>query len=733
MLSSTIIKPQLTKSGKRSHHAWNENRLRAGTNKFVGVDGEGIYVAGEHKYALLGVGDRQLVNPNGLDWQSCFEFLYGQYEKGTAFVGFFLGYDFNQIFKTLPEERARRLLTEEGRASRQRRGRNPAPWPVEADGWEFDILGMKRLRLRPKLCDCLRERGKPQCKCARAPWMSVCDAGSFFQQSFLKVIEPSQWIHPVVSDDEYALILEGKRRRAEATEVTPEMKMYNRLENDVLCRVMRQLDAGFREIDVYLPPAKWFGPGQAAQSWLVNERVIKASDLLPKIPDYALEAARKSYYGGWFEIMMHGTIPGVTHEYDINSAYPHIIAQLPCLEHGKWSRGNGLPSVKDGDLCLVYARVWTGAPYTNKRHHIGAMLHRTPDGNICRPTHTEGWFWWHELDAAIRAKCVQKLRASPANPLHPRCYEWVKYEPCDCYPPMRRVANLYLKRQAVGKDSPLGKGAKLTYNSAYGKFAQSVGSPVFGNPVYASLITAGCRAMILDAIATHPKGKQDVAMVATDAVYFVSSHPGIPTGKGLGEWDHTERHNLTQFKPGVYWDDEARERVAQGADPNFKARGIKASDFGGEIARIDRDFGGWNGTPPAVSSLLGPSPGWPEVRFTVAFAMTSCLQAIRQGEWSRAGAVSDSETRKQSSNPWQKRDGVYFDGTYYRSEPLGFELCHKSEAEGWEPFWDVASTPYEKRFGMDDPWSLEYRESMGLTPDGNAYELIGYAWKGLTE
>ena len=113
--------------------------------------------------------------------------------------------------------------------------------------------------------------------------------------------------------------------------------------------------------------------------------------------------------------------------------------------------------------------------------------------------------------------------------------------------------------------------------------------------------------------------------------------------------------------------------------------------------------------------------------------MTSCLQAIRQGEWSRAGAVSDSETRKQSSNPWQKRDGVYFDGTYYRSEPLSFELCHKSEAEGWQPFWDVASTPYEKRFGMDDPWSLEYRESMGLTPDGNAYELIGYAWKGLTE
>src|SRR5215475_7571950 len=520
-----IIRPRVNIAGKRIHHRADEPR---GVTEFRCIDGEGITVNGEHRYALLGIGNEYIVNESGIDWKEAFEFIYSHHKKGVAFCGFFLSYDFNQMFKSLPEERAHMLLSSQGRAKRQRRGKNPAPWPVECEGWEFDILGIKRLKIRPKACDHLRQKGRRMCKCRTKPWMYICDTGPFFAQSLLSVIDPKSWQDPIVTPEEYATIERGKAKRSEATRVYDEMIEYNRLENEILARVLGKLDAGFREIGVILPPSKWFGPGQAAQAWLISNCVKRTKEIYPDIiPEWFMEAARKSYFGGWFEIMMHGIIPGITHEYDINSAYPHIISQLPCLEHGEYSQGKGLPNVGKGDLVLVRARVWTRSALhyriPDDRCYIGAMLHRDRKGNISRPTVTEGWFWWHELDSAIRAKLVQPISRVPRDHLHPICYEWVKYSPCDCYPPMRRVVSLYLRRQAVGKDTPLGKAAKGSYHSMYGKFAQSIGSPIFGNPIYASLITAGCRTMITDAIASHPIGAKDVTMVATDAVYFRSA------------------------------------------------------------------------------------------------------------------------------------------------------------------------------------------------------------------
>ena len=93
------------------------------------------------------------------------------------------------------------------------------------------------------------------------------------------------------------------------------------------------------------------------------------------------------------------------------------------------------------------------------------------------------------------------------------------YHPCSHGKPLAGLAELFQQRLRVGKSTPHGIGLKLTYNSAYGKFAQSIGTPVFANPVYASLITAGVRAMICDAIATHPNHTDDLLMIATDAVY----------------------------------------------------------------------------------------------------------------------------------------------------------------------------------------------------------------------
>ena len=697
---------------ERSHHD-------TGTVDFVCVDGEGIYVNGEHRYVLFGVGNKQIEDENGLEWTDILEFMYSFYEPRVAFCGFYLGYDFDQWLKTMPEKKVERLITSEGRESRKSKSRNlhSKVLPVDMpDGWQINMLGKKMFEFRRRECKC----DIHYCSHKKGPWMRVCDSGAFFQTSFLSAIDPSKWTVPIVTPEEYALILKGKSNRAGANRIDEEMRFYNRLENEILARLLRVLNSGFQEMGIVLAPGQWYGPGQAAQQWLKNEGVPKAIDILDDIPKDFLEAARQSYFGGWFEIMMHGKVPGDSHEYDINSAYPHIIRSLPCLLHGTYHAGKGnVPGEFDagrGRYTLVYARLSNFQ--RNKPSIIGCALHRDKHDRIHRPNRTEGWYWLHEIRAAQRAQFIR----------HCKIIEWKSYEPCNCNPPMRNVAELYDLRLRMGKDTPIGKGCKLAYNSMYGKFAQSIGNPVFANPVYASLITAGCRAMINEAIATHPKGKSHVAMVATDAVFFVTPHPGIETGNALGEWDYKCRHNLTLFKPGVYWDDATRVAIAEGRNPNFKARGIAAADFANSIGFVDEQFGEWSSVPPELSTIPGMVAGWPMVEFRTRMATISCLQAIRRHKWELAGMVfgsdyeppdgeNDPNRMVQNANPSDKRIGAWpnrlEDGRIiWRSEPWTL------------PLDDCRSKPYEKRFGMDDPWSLERREMYGITPEGTVPELI---------
>src|SRR6202167_6027875 len=105
-----------------------------GLGEFVGVDGEGAGYGRDHTYVLLGIGDRYIENIEGITWSEAFEFLYGVFQESprATYVGFFLGYDFTQLLKTLPEDRARMLLTEKGINARKRKrsGGNPKAFPV---------------------------------------------------------------------------------------------------------------------------------------------------------------------------------------------------------------------------------------------------------------------------------------------------------------------------------------------------------------------------------------------------------------------------------------------------------------------------------------------------------------------------------------------------------------------------------------------------------------------------
>lgn len=690
------------------NHARTERREKHDV-KFIGVDGEGVTYCANchaektdaqkcakcghaewmHDYVLLTVGDnRPLSNADGshLHWQQIFEYLYDCFlrEPEGAYVGFFLGYDFTQWLKTLPETRASSLLSKEGIALRARKksGKNHRPFPVHVGtednpwAWEIDTLAMKRFSLRPGT-------GLPPGK-AKNPnrSMNICDTGSFFQKRFIDVI--ASHVNTLITPEEFNTILEGKTKRSTA-QLDEDMIRYNALENDILSRVMNQLNRGFSEVGIRLNANQWFGPGQAAQKWLSNISATPAEELYKSIPKEAADAARQTYYGGWFEIFRHGIIPGVSYEYDINSAYPHAISELPCLLHGEWSHvvdPKYIPDaimVEDG-FRMMYCHV------KGSDSIIGSMPHRTKNGAIQRPSETKGWYWEHELNAAILAGLVDTYEVE----------EYIQYDYCPCPKPFRNIAELYKKRLAVGKNTPSGMAYKLVYNSAYGKMAQSIGKPKYANSIYASLITSMCRTRILTAILMHPKLSDATLMVATDGVYFSEPTPYLELdNERLGYWSVEEKHNLCLFMPGVYWDDKSRKALREGTEVKVKSRGISARDLSMCISSIDEQF-----------KEMGSNSEWPNIEIPINFNMTSAKLALSRGKWHTAGDIIFDGIKRIDSNPKTKRNP-----TPYRDENGNLATYPYSKGTQLE------TTPYDKRFAQAE--ENNFTNNWEITPDGS--------------
>ena len=659
-----------------SHHKYDVYK----PPEFIGVDGEGVTDGKSHAYVLISVGDKSYHRDGArLEHGEIFEFLYQCFlEKPDAvFVGYFLGYDFTQWVRDITEHEARSLLLAEGIAKRARikSGGNPKPFPVYLGDfdWEIDTLNFRRFQLRPGT-------GNVRVKNPNK-WMTICDVGSYFQQSFVKTLK--SWESADITPEDIEVIREGKENRADA-QFDPAMIRYNITENKALGHVMAEIHSNLRNIGIMLDKTQWIGPGQAAQQWLRQIGALTAEDYQNIVPVKARQAAQYTYYGGWFEIMHHGHWKGRAYSYDINSAYPYAIAQLPCLKHGKWLHGKGTP--KRSQYTYVCAEVEGNYDATT-----GPLPHRNKNRRILRPIYTIGWYWLEEIEAAERAGLIGDVTI----------LEWYSYRPCGCETPYAQIRDLYLERLKVGKETSAGKTYKLIYNSTYGKMAQSVGNPMFANGFYASLITSTTRRMILDAIATHPNGYNDVLMVATDGIVFKNPHPTLPISPTeLGLWDETTIDALTLFMPGLYWDDNSRERMqlmlamiheserrgkrgsAIDIDLKLKSRGVSARELAPMVSTIDRQF---------LERESDNTLPWPKVSIGLNFNMVTPMQALRRNNWNSAGDLSEVDTKELSSNPETKRfwNGEDNTSTPYFANPNGPEY--------------YVSRPYDKKFGDEEP------------------------------
>jgi hypothetical protein len=180
----------------------------------------------------------------------------------------------------------------------------------------------------------------------------------------------------------------------------------------------------------------------------------------------------------------------------------------------------------------------------------------------------------------------------------------------------------------------------------------------------------------------------------------------------MGQWSVAQKHDLTLFKPGVYWDNHSRELINAGKAPRFKARGINAADFARSIADVDAMFDGW-------TMEDAPNVAWPVVKFRSRFSQVSVLQALQWTQGTKppglqegkyralAGLVMAGKELEQRAEPEAKRNAATLDydpmAGVWRTRP-------------WDLRGGPASTPYERRFGLDleqSDWD-EY-----ATPDGS--------------
>lgn len=570
----------------------NDSRNKANQN-FGTVDGEGGNIPDPtalfgtvHAYQLLRADEFQISNPAGLSYQECFSFL-AALPRNRIWTGYFFDYDVTMMCKGLPEERARRMFDP---TERLRSGSDFAFPYIDVDGrWQISYIPHKEFRVR--------ETGMEY-------FTTISDTGTFFQTSFIKTL--TKW--DIGTPEQRDGIAAGKLQRAGFTEMTPEIEEYNALE----CVLHNTLMEEFRQVcvDVGYVPKKWQGPGHLASAMLTAHGVPKR-DAIPIMKNWKFrKLANAAYYGGRAETTAIGHIPGPVYQWDINGAYVAALRTLPCLIHGSWRFVRERPSLGN----IYVGKIAFG-------HPGGRMLYNLPvrkaDGNIFFPRYGTGHYWSTEIESAERASTQVEFTEG-----------WVYEKHCDCKP-FAWIDSYYAERLRLGKS---GKGTvlKLGGNSIYGKLAQSIGYAPWANPVWAGLITAYCRATIIDAYRHRP---DDVLMIMTDGL-FLRHNPGLPVSRKLGEWDLTVHDHMFIVQPGIYF-----------LPSHIKTRGVPL----GRIEAVQEEFR--DTAAKLASDMRLPEP----VPVPVDNFLTM-RQALARRKWHLAGTWE--HTTRDISFDWSnKRTG----------------------------------------------------------------------------
>jgi len=511
----------------RKHRGQDSSHVATGVDlPIVAIDSEGYTADKKHRLDLLAAAGEDwtdyVANPERLSPEEMFEFLLSLPEKyGKAIYFIYSGsYDATMWLKQLPPWFIRKW-----------KKYGIARWKHYLIKWvprrEF-IIYDKLSRVDHKIT-----RGKDAGKWRHyyTRKIHIYDVFGFFQMSFVRALE--DW--KITDQETIDRIASMKGQRGNFSEVEKSKILDYCLEE---CQLLVKLGNEFRKacIDAGIKPQHWYGAGALASTLMRQYGVKNHISEDPKASPYI----KRAYFGGRTEISYQGRLPRGGYQYDINSAYPTAMCNLPSLTNGFWK--TGLISATDFDKYEFsiwhvkwncHGKLWGPFPWRHK------------DGRIFYPDTGEGFYHKIEIDAALK--------------LYPDCdfeiMDGVAFEPKGTYKPFKFIwerAAYRLKLKAEG--NPANKPLKLGLNSLYGKTAQTIGeNPPYQCFFWSGYTTAATRAKLLDAI-RYCNGT--IYSVATDGLISSVEIDELTVGTTLGTWEKTTIMEGLLIRPGVYkWRD----------------------------------------------------------------------------------------------------------------------------------------------------------------------------------
>lgn len=497
------------KRQRRKRKGRREHREKLQTARFVAWDGEGYSDDNDdHHYMLFGNSLGESVKAESLTWKQCFPLLLEEREGINVIFGG--DYDIIMMTKGMPWPVRQRLLTSK---------------PVRYDHYRMVWFRRKYFMLKDV------NTGRSTI---------LYDVLSFFQTSFVKACREY-----LGNDETLDHMHEMKLKRDKFTYDDGDVTPYWRDELDYLVRLCDRLRELLAEVNIH--PRGWYGPGAVASA-LLKLHDMKRYYETP-IPPEIVDLGEKAYYGGRFEQFKVGKINRI-HEYDIRSAYPKAITELPDFSHCAWREESLTHNPVTFHPYGLYFVSWD-VEFTP--HQIGPLPWRDPTGRIFFPLKGSGWYWGIEVE-----ECLGK-----SFPPHMyRAHTVMIPTGLDFASPFAWVQQMYDDRAAMkAAGNPAQKALKLGMNSLYGKLAQSTGArkdkrsgewlkPKWHNVLWAGWVTAATRARIFDALR---KQRATVVAIETDAVFTTKPIPDITLGEGLGEWEETTIDQILYIFSGVYY------------------------------------------------------------------------------------------------------------------------------------------------------------------------------------
>lgn len=528
--------------------------------EFIALDGEGIsagepeifcvpdgktYKARDHHYTLLAASSGESLYNGGkrLDTNACLDFLcdLGNAHKKAIFVIFAGSYDVNHMLLFGLEREIIKQLSKGETVMH------------EANGVQYEIeyRARKSLTVRRGLSWTTDKDGNS--KKVWASRITVWDVFGFFQENFVGVMR--KWLGK--SHPDFHFISEMKSLRGDFARIDQcTINRYNAAELSALVQLMEKVHAAIEGLQLMV--TRWDGAGSIAAA------LFKKHDTRSfKRParDDILPAIQCAYAGGRIEVCRIGHHAGQVWDYDVNSAYPYIMASLPCLLHGEWVYNVGTNEPPPEGFTLAHCRYSfpEGQPFY-------PFFYRNESMQICFADSGEGWYWWPEYKAArdFAGGMIEVI-------------EWWHFSPRCNHQPFCWINDYYKTRQQwvknPGEEWQKGgeKIIKLGLNSLYGKTAQQIGSrggepPAYHQLEWAGYITSGIRARLYEAGMTNPEA---VIGFATDGI-FSTAPLDIPVSesKVLGAWDLQLFSGLTLAMAGVYWwhHDKGYKHFSRGFD-----------------------------------------------------------------------------------------------------------------------------------------------------------------------